>query len=675
MIKRSGILIFLSWLLFACGQSERQAELLDELNTPIPMTLLPMEREALTDTCQRTIITAQLQVKTLEKFRGEPTVDNFLKPFDRLWLVLLNTRDDAHLYTDTHPNQTIRDAAQICKTNIEAIFTSIRLSPEIYRTLSAIDASGADPVTQRYLEKLIHDFERGGIDQNYFTRHKLKSLFTKERELGERFNRGGRGDMRYLTLQGEDELAGLPADFIEARRDENDEIVVSTDYDSYRPMMRYAISNVVRETLYQRFMQRGYPHNIDTLEALLATRYEIAQTLGYDDWASYAIEPTMAGSVETVLDFIDQVHPAIEARASAEYQILLQKEQQFNPLAESIKAWQVPYLRRVLQEELFNFDAEAVRQYFYFDSVKQGLFLIVADLFEIRIEPWDTPVWHESVSAHTVWRDEELIGYFYLDMHPRKDKYKHNQHLHVREGVEGVQLPASALVTNLPSGLMEYIEVRTFFHEFGHLLHQILGGQSAEWVRFSGISTERDFTEAPSRLFEKWIQDGDILRIFARDRRGEPISYDLLTRVQLANSFGRGIEHSDSIARAVLSLNLHQGDPANIDPQALMEWAYETYTVTGLSEDIYPHLSFGHLDRYSAVFYSYLWSQVIADDLFTVFTETGLLSPVSGHHYDEFVLAPGGSQPAAEMVDNFLGRSYEYDTFIDNQKRGTDIIS
>ncbi len=675
MIKRSSLLILFSCLLFACGQSDRQTELLDELNTPIPMVLLPMEWEALADSCQQTVITAQQQLKILEKFRGEPTVDNFLKPFDRLWLVLLNTRDDAHLYTDTHPDQTIQDVSQVCKINIEEIFTSIRLSPKIYRKLSAIDASGASPVTQRYLEKLLDDFERGGIDKNYATRRKLQNLFTKERELGERFNRSGRGDMRYLTLQGEDELAGLPADFIERRRDASGEIVVSTDYDSYRPMMRYAISNVVRETLYQRFMQRGYPHNIETLEALLATRYEIAQTLGYDDWASYAIEPTMAGSVETVLDFIDQIHPAIAARATAEYQMLLKKEQQFNPLAESIEAWQVPYLRRVLQEELFDFDAEKVRQYFYFDSVKQGLFLIVADLFEIRIEPWDTPVWHESVSAYTVWQDEVLIGYFYLDMHPREGKYKHNQHLHVREGVEGVQLPASALVTNLPNGLMEYIEVRTFFHEFGHLLHQILGGQSAQWVRFSGISTERDFTEAPSRLSEKWIQDSDILRIFARNRRGDPISYDLLMQVQLANSFGRGIEYSDSLARAALSLNLHRGDPADINPHALMEWAYETYTVTGLTEDIYPHLSFGHLDRYSAVFYSYLWSQVIADDLFTVFAEAGLLSPVAGHRYDEFVLAPGGSLPAATMVEHFLGRPYDYTTFIENQKTGTDIGS
>jgi thimet oligopeptidase len=237
-------------------------------------------------------------------------------------------------------------------------------------------------------------------------------------------------------------------------------------------------------------------------------------------------------------------------------------------------------------------------------------------------------------------------------------------------GQAGRRLPEAALVCNFvrpgPAGdpaLLEHSEVRTFFHEFGHLLHHVLGGH-VRWAMQSGVATEWDFVEAPSQMLEEWVWDPQVLGSFSRHvSSGEPIPPDLVARMRAADEFGKGLHLRQQAFYAALSLELHRRDPATLDSTRLVAELQEAYTPFRHVPGTFFQESFGHLDGYSAIYYTYMWSLVIAKDLFGAFQARGLLDPEVARRYRRAILEPGGSRPAAELVREFLGRPHGFDAF------------
>jgi thimet oligopeptidase len=272
------------------------------------------------------------------------------------------------------------------------------------------------------------------------------------------------------------------------------------------------------------------------------------------------------------------------------------------------------------------------------------------------------PVWHDSVECYEMLEDEKLVGRFYLDMHPRPGKYNHAAEFGIRTGVSGRQIPEAALVCNFPGsingdpGLMSHDDVVTFFHEFGHLIHFLVAGRH-EWVGIGGISTEQDFVEAPSQMLEEWAWDAGTLATFARHyETGEPIPPDLVKQMKRASEFGKGLTVRRQMVYAKLSLSIYDRDPAEVDTDVLMRSLTKQYQPFPFVEDTHFQTAFGHLDGYSAIYYTYMWSLVIAKDLFSKFDKTHMLAPGVAKQYRETVLAPGGSRPAALLVEDFLCR-------------------
>jgi thimet oligopeptidase len=205
--------------------------------------------------------------------------------------------------------------------------------------------------------------------------------------------------------------------------------------------------------------------------------------------------------------------------------------------------------------------------------------------------------------------------------------------------------------------------VETFFHEFGHLIHGIFGG-ATRWHGISGVATEWDFVEAPSQLLEEWVKDPGTLATFAHHyQTGEVLPAELIERLRRADEFGKGLWVRQQMFYAALSYGLHHLDPDGLDPIAVEQAAMERLTPFAHVDGTYMHLSFGHLEGYSAIYYTYMWSLVIAKDLFTVFERDGLDSPAAAARYRDAVLAPGGSAPAAALVEGFLGRPYAFDAY------------
>jgi thimet oligopeptidase len=207
---------------------------------------------------------------------------------------------------------------------------------------------------------------------------------------------------------------------------------------------------------------------------------------------------------------------------------------------------------------------------------------------------------------------------------------------------------------------MEHTDAVTLFHEFGHLVHHVLAGRHA-WARFSGVATEWDFVEAPSQLLEEWAWDADVLRSFATSADGEPIPAELVAKMRAAHDFGKGFQARTQMFYAALSYLVHRDVPEDLT--AVVRDLQAKYDLFAYVPDTHFHASFGHLEGYGSGYYTYMWSLVIAKDLFSTFDPANLFDTDLSYRYRDRILAPGGSEDAADLVEKFLGRPYSFDAF------------
>ena len=497
-------------------------------------------------------------------------------------------------------------------------------------------------------------------------------------ELGQIFSKNIRDDVRHIVIQSADDLAGLPQDYIDKlSKNEQGLWLITTDYPSVFPFLRYAHSDKQRQAIYQQFLNRGYPANESVLQSIITKRHQLASSLGYKNYAAYATELAMIENPDNAAQFINKVSTLAAPRAKRDYAQLLAQLQQTQASASSVGNWQKSFLEQQVKKQHYQFDSKAIRQYFPYLQVKRGVFDLVGELFGLKIIDWQSPVWDSSVTAHQLQTQQgETLGYFYLDMHPREGKYKHAAHFGIQTGVANKQLPVSALICNFPGadqtlnalgqpidlGLMEHGQVETFLHEFGHLLHSLIGGHQP-WSGLSGIATERDFVEAPSQLLEQWVWDFDSLQRFAINSDGEAIPRTLVDKMVAARDFGVGTHILNQMFYAALSLNYYSIAPDSLDLKQTLIQLQSEYSPFDYMEDTHFFANFGHLFGYSARYYTYMWSEVIAADLFSEFKQKGLMNKSVAKRYHDQVLAPGGSQDAAKLIENFLGRPFNYQAF------------
>ena len=599
----------------------------------------------------------------------KPTNDlALLDKLNKMDLILDAQLSMASLYSSVHPNEKVRTAAEECEQHFVELNTDINLSRNIYDHIKKIDAQKLSPDDQRHVTHMIRDYHRSGVDKDQATREKIKQLSEEINLIGQEFDKNYREGGKTIELSSVKELKGLPKDYIERHKPNADgKIILSTDTPDYMPVMQYAENDALRERFYRTYRDMAYPQNKAVLEKLLAKRYELAQLLGYPDYATYVTEDKMIKSPQNAQQFIDKVSAIATPRAQQEYDVLLKRLQKINPRATRVNDWQKMYLEQLIKKEKYQVDGQQIRQYFSYGKVQQGIFDLTQTMFGVSIRPWNTETWHASVKAFEIFDNNEVIGRFYLDMHPREGKYKHAAQFGVQSGLNGLQVPIAALVCNFPGGenpneLLEHDDVETFLHEFGHLLHSMFSGKH-DRVALSGIETEWDFVEAPSQMLEEWVWDADTLASFAKNEKGQVIPAALVEKMRAGRYFGRGLWTKHQLFYAATSLNLYNKNPATIDLDKLTAQIQSTYSPFGYVDGTHFYASFGHLNGYSAIYYTYMWSLVIASDMFSEFEKNGLRNPALAQKYRNTVLAPGGSKDAADLVQDFLGRPFNFDAF------------
>lgn len=625
------------------------------------------DAETLNARCDHLLAEVERRIAEFESSSGPYTVANTLIAYDEISALSYSTGAEFYSYSQSASTPEKRAAGIGCYTRLSEIGTAFGLSREAYDRLAAIDASGEDAATQYYLAQVIEGYDRAGVSLDEATRAQVEALQKELTDLGSEFSQNianGRGTIKALPA----ELEGLPADWIASHPPGPDGLVeISTDGPDFSPVMSYAQNDALRERLARVYYSRAYPANSELLGKIFAKRQELAELLDRPDFATLLLEDRMLDTPEKVIAHmadLDQAAKPALARDLAEYRAALAE---IRP-GQELNWFNSGIARQHALKTKYDLDQQEVRQYFTFDNVRQGVFELTEDLFGYEIRPWETPLWHPDVESFEIVDNGEVIGRFYLDSHPRDGKYKHANHIALRQGITGDTLPVSVLTMNLPkggydTGLMEHGQVETFLHEFGHLIHSILGGNQ-RWAGLSGVANERDFTEAPSQMLEEWVYDYETLAKFARNEQGEVIPRSLVDRMNAARYFGQGIYEATQLGYSNASLRYHLGAPADLSAEAISA-AYKEYSGAfapyEIPSDTHTEAAFGHLNGYSAGYYTYGWSRVIAADLFSRFQQAGLRDPETARAYRELVLGRGGSKPAAELIEDFLGRPVNAD--------------
>ncbi len=359
-----------------------------------------------------------------------------------------------------------------------------------------------------------------------------------------------------------------------------------------------------------------------------------------------------------------------EPIAKREFEMLMAEKRKVDPNAKVMETYENSYYSELVRRTQFDFDSTSVRPYLPYAQVKQGILDTAQKLFQLEFkQESNAPAWDPLIETYDVFDHGKMIGRFYLDMHPRPGKFTHAEMVPVLDGIKGKQLPEAALVCNFPvptasdPGLMEFGDVETFFHEFGHLMHWVLAGQQP-YAGISGITMESDFVEAPSQMLENWMHSAPVLSSFAKHyKTGEPIPASLVAKLNRAQAFGRGLWVSSQDSYTAISYDIYSQKPEGVDLDKITKEDTEKYTPFKVLPDTYMYASFGHLAGYSSAYYTYLWDKVIAQDFYDQFDQGNPLVGTAPMKYRKTVLEPGGSVSANDLVKDFLGRAQNTKAF------------
>ncbi|MCZ6445143.1 MAG: Zn-dependent oligopeptidase [Planctomycetota bacterium] len=592
-----------------------------------------------------TMFLAYVSTDPDERLAGEKAEEDF-----RNWLIELLKREDLYgavkAYAQTNPN----------------------LSPE----------------QTRLLKFTMRDFRRAGMNLSVQDRHKLTEVEKDITRLSIEFEKNIRAEETVVPLT-RGELSGLPEEFFDnpSLKQSGDIYLVGMSYPQFLPILDYCDNETTRKKVWLSYKRRGGRRNVGVLEHILKLRAEAAQLLTYAHPADFEIEVKMAKNADVVRAFYDRLRPLVREKALQDAaQLTAAKREHTGDPNAKLSPWDSSFYLNYLKKTKYAVDPEKVREYLPLDRVIDGLFSITQSLYGLEYREVTEhavsegrAIWHENVRLFEVWDKVtgEMLGEFYVDLHPRENKYGHAaqwglaQHKVWSDGT--VTKPVAALVCNFSEptpqrpSLLTHDEVETFFHEFGHCLHTILS--ESRYFRFAGTGVERDFVEAPSQMFENWVWDADVLKTFARHyETGEPFPQDLLDGMIKARHLGSGMLAEHQFYYGLVDLAYHTDPDGEVDTTKIQA---ELFGEVELYEEVpqtYFQAAFGHLTGYQAGYYGYQWSLVYACDMFGRFKELGLLDPEAGLYYRRTILARGGAMDGLDLVREYLGREPRMDAYL-----------
>eukprot|EP00949_MAST-11_sp_MAST-11-sp1_P005036 g5036.t1 len=591
------------------------------------------------------------------------------------------TRDDAEFSTveniltfpsHVSPSREMRDAATEAEKKLSSFGVDAASRTDVYDAVKQFseteEATELVGEKKRYLEKLMRDYRRRGMHLDDETRSKVKELNKKISQLGIEFQKN-LGEENSSFIYTAKQLKGCPEAYLNQRKQPDGRYKVTLKYPCYIPLMERCSVEETRRDMETKFNSRCMESNTQILEELVELRDTKAKLMGYSTHSDFITEVRMAKSAAAVSSFLSELSEKLRpllTRDIAEI-VELKKRECGEGCDAQIHGWDRVYYSKKLAEEKFNVDHEKLREYFPLSVVKEGLLDIYQGLLGLTFEE-DKSIgtWCDDVECYKVTdsNDETLIGWFFLDLYPRDGKYNHAACFGLQSACEVEegkwQHPVAACVCNFtkPSedrpSLLTHREVETFFHEFGHVTHQLLS--KAKLQSFSGTRVERDFVEAPSQMLENWVwEEAAIRRMSKHYESGEPIPGDLMQALLNSRNASSGIFNMRQVVLASFDQSIHTS--TKVDTAKELARLSSDLLKISVSPGTNMAASFGHLaGGYDASYYGYLYAEVFSADMFQMFKKDGLFSHSVGMLYRREILEAGGARDASDSLRAFLGR-------------------
>ncbi|MBP6395590.1 MAG: M3 family metallopeptidase [Giesbergeria sp.] len=592
----------------------------------------------------------------------------------------------------------LRAAYNAALPRVTEFWTRLGADERLYAKYKAIEPASLNGEQRQALKNAVRNFVLSGAELSGAAKERFAQIQERQAELAQKFSENTLDATdAYSYYAQPHQMHGIPADVQQtalaaAQAEGKDGYKLTLKMPCYLPVMQFAQSGALRETLYHAHVTRASDQssgdaaqydNTALIQEILALRQEEAQLLGYPNFGEVSVAPKMASSADEVITFLRDL--AVRARPYAEKDVADLRAFAAESLSLSEpQAWDWPYVAEKLKEARYAFSEQEVKPYFTAPKVLAGLFKIIETLFDVAIRPDTAPVWHPAVQFYRIERAGQLVGQFYLDQPARTGKrggawMDDMQTRWLRPDTGVLQTPIAHLVCNFASGvdgkpaLLTHDDVITLFHEFGHGLHHLLTQVNERDV--SGIGgVEWDAVELPSQFMENFCWEWDVLQhMTAHVDTGEPLPRALFEKMLAAKNFQSGMQTLRQIEFSLFDMLLHtQHNPTEDFMPLLAEVRDEVAVLQPPAFSRTMH-TFSHIfaGGYAAGYYSYKWAEVLSADAYAAFEETvaadGSPSLETGQRYRQTILEAGGSRPAMESFKAFRGREPSLDALLRHQ--------
>ena len=566
---------------------------------------------------------------------------------------------------DVHPDEKIRDFGNEADSKIQNLALEIFKDQDLYEKFKEIQTNNLDEESKTFFRDLEIDFKDAGHGLSDEKKNRLTEIEKKLIDLSISFSENIAKDKTEVLFL-EDELKGLSQNELKNLRKNNDSFVITMAYPDINAVMENCSVRTTREIVWKAFNNRAVKENSPILEEAVQLRNEKALLFGFKTWAEYRLQNRMAKSPKNVASMYESLIPKLQKAAEVEKSELAIDSIEIS----DITPWDIRYFISKERSKVSSIENSELKKFFYIHDVKTEMFKVCEEVFDLHIKPESNETaWHEDVELWSLWeKNGQQLAYFYLDLYPREGKFTHAAVFDISSGGSSRQeLPICSMVANFPNpntgdGLMTFDEVETLFHEFGHVLHNGIG--KSKYTRFVGANCEWDFVEAPSQIMEHWVWKVECMkRISTHIESGESLSEEICEKLNKSKNIGVSLLTLRQVSFGLADQHLH-GENFK-DSLLEIEHAAQKVTTITYPKDINHLAAFGHLlGGYDAAYYGYLWAEIIGDDLFSRFENEGVLSNSVGVDYKNKILKPGGTVPAENMVQDFLGRKWNDEAFL-----------
>lgn len=618
-------------------------------------------------------------------------LENTGKALDRATSIFFNLNS-------AETNDQIQQIAQEVSPLLSNFSNDLLLNQDLFKRVKTVynhkQTLTLNTEQQMLLEKQYKGFARNGANLSEQKKKQLRDIDTQLSKLGLRFGENvlAQTNNFELLLDKEQDLKGLPEGAKEAAKQAAAEKgkkgwMITLDYPSYMPFMKYAQNRALRKKLALAYGARAFQddeqNNQQLVLDIVQLRYQRAQLLGYESHAHFVLEERMAKSPEKVQTFLNQLLIKAKPAAQKEFDELEAFAKQLDNI-DQLQKWDGAYYAEKLKQQKFSLDDEQLKPYFKLENVIHGVFTVANKLFDLEFkEDPSIDTYHQDVKTYRVLDNNgDLVAIFYADFHPRPGKrggawmtsYKPQEKIDTPDGKGLINhRPHISNVCNFTKptatkpSLLTFNEVTTLFHEFGHGLHGMLA--NTRYKGLSGTNVSWDFVELPSQILENWCYEKQTLELFATHyKTGEVIPMQLIEKIKASATFHQGMQTLRQLSFGMLDMAWHSGDPSKIS--SVKDFENKAFADTSL----YPQTSktcmstaFSHIFQggYSAGYYSYKWAEVLDADAFSYFKKEGIFNKKVALKFKNNVLSKGGTQDPMELYIKFRGQQPNPDALLE----------